>query len=171
MTRNQTSQRLGDYYENVVAPRFFDHLGWSYQASTKRENIYDKFDYVVSRDEVSRVEVKAPKKPEKLLLFEATGISGYEGWGRGKADLVLQFFSEKFAIIYNRADMLRVAIEIAGPVPQNPERYPSGVFAPIGVWQGRSGKSTRTGAPNKDCFVLLDSAQAKACGYRRIGLD
>ena len=171
MARNQASQSLGDYYENVVAPRFFEHLGWDYSNSTKRENIYDKFDYTVFADESLKVEVKAPKKPAKLLLFEGTGISGHDGWGRGKADLVLQFFSDKFAILYDRVEMLKLAVKIAGPIPHSPERYPSGSFAPAGVWQGRSGKSTRTGAPNKDCFVLLTPVQAKACGYKRIELS
>jgi hypothetical protein len=162
-----------------VAPRFFEYLGWKYEKSTKYENIYDKFDYRVwDQGRLLRVEVKAPKKPAGLLLFEGTGISGYEGWGRGKADLVFQFFAKDkdegkdegkaWALMYDRAKMLEVATNIAGPIPQSPDRYPSRSFAPVGVWQGRSGKSTRTGKPNKDCFVLLNATQARTCGYKKI---
>ena len=160
--RIRSSQALGDIYEFEQAPKLFDQLGWGYTPATEQENKFAKFDYRVQVPGKSEqlFEIKGPKRPKGLVLFEVIGISGYPGWGQGKAHYVMQFVDHTVAIVYQRQKMLDLAIEIGGPIPKSPERHPPGKFADPGVWQGRVGKS-RNGLPQQDCFILLTPAQVK----------
>jgi hypothetical protein len=169
--RIDTSQRLGDIYELERAPQLFDQLGWDYQPSTTNENRFSKFDYRVTPPGKPqfRLEVKGPKKPHGLVLFEAVGITGHDGWGLGAADYVLQFLEDTVAIAYKRKDMLARAIELGGEIPKSPVRLPAGQFANPGVWQGRSGKNRR-GLPQQDCFILLTPEHVKGL-YRKLKVE
>lgn len=162
LERIRSSQKFGDIYELEQAPKLFDQLGWSYKPATDNENKFSKFDYRVQVPGKAEqlFEVKGPKKPKGLILFEAIGISGYPGWGQGKAHYLLQFVDHTVAIVYKRKEMLELALELGGPIPKSPQRYPLGEFAEPGTWQGRTGKS-RNGFPQQDCFMLLTPAQIK----------
>lgn len=162
------SQSLGDFYEHQQAPALFQQLGWRYQPSTENENRFSKFDFRVQPEGKPefRLEVKGPKRPHGLVLFEAIGITGQKGWGQGAADYVLQFLEPTVAIAYKRKDMLARAIEIGGEIPKSPVRLPAGQFANPGIWQGRTGKNRR-GLPQQDCFILLTPSQVKGM-YRKL---
>jgi hypothetical protein len=169
--RIDDSQRKGDFYELIRAPQLFKQLSWQYDPSTPNENRFSKFDYRVTPKgkPTYRMEVKGPKQPKGLVLFEAIGITGHNGWGLGAADYVLQFLEDTVAITYRRKEMLAKAIEIGGPIPKSPERLPAGKFADPGVWQGRSGTSRR-GLPQQDCFILLTTDQVKGM-YTKLTLN
>lgn len=160
--RIRSSQAFGDVYELEQAPKLFNQLHWGYTPATDNENRYAKFDYRVQVPGKTEqlFEVKGPKRPKGLILFEVIGISGYPGWGQGKAHYVLQFVDHTVAIAYKRKEMLELALKLGGPIPRSPERLPPGKFAEPGIWQGRTGKS-RNGFPQKDCFMLLTPAQIK----------
>jgi hypothetical protein len=173
LTRNGYCQNLGDYYETTVSLKLFHQLGWRYEAASSEQNWKCKFDFFISAfdGQSFKLEVKAPKKPENCLLFEATGISGYKGWGQGDADYILQWLSQDSALFYSRAKMLETCINIGGIIPKCPPRFDSGMFAPCGIWQGRSGLSTRTGNVNQDCFMLLTPSQARLANYQKLHLQ
>jgi len=170
--RNDYSQNLGDYYETTVSPKLFHQLNWRYEAASSEQNWKCKFDFLISTsdDQSFKLEVKAPKKPANCLLFEATGISGYKGWGQGDADCILQWLNQDKALLYDRAKMLEICVGIGGSIPEFPPRFGSGTFASCGTWQGRSGISTRTGKANQDCFMLLTPSQARLVNYQKFYL-
>jgi hypothetical protein len=172
-TRNGYCQNLGDYYETTVSPRLFHQIGWRHEAASPEQNWKNKFDFFISapNGQSFKLEVKAPKKPANCLLFEATGISGYKGWGRGDADYILQWLNQNSALFYSRAKMLKTCISIGGTIPVSPPRFDSGMFAPCGTWQGRSGLSTRSGKVNQDCFMLLTPSQARLANYQKLRLQ
>lgn len=172
-SRNSYSQSLGDYYEITISPKLFRQLNWKHEAATSEQNWKYKFDYFInpSSGRSFKLEVKAPKKPENFLLFEATGVAGYKGWGQGEADYILQWLNQGKALFYDRAKMLQICVNIGGVIPQTPSRFDRGIFAPCGTWQGRSGISTRTGKTNQDCFMLLTPSQAQLANYQKLYLQ
>jgi len=149
-SRLEESRALGNNYEKIIAPQFFTDLGWSYQAATDEQNWRDHFDYIATKDNRSlKVEVKAPKICKSsclssLVLLEHTGITGMPGWLQGKADVILQFMSEKSVLCYFREDALKLY-----PLTTNEIKRCHSYNAPIGEWFGRSGHNNKD-MPNQD---------------------
>ena len=170
---NGYCQSIGDYYEKRVSPKLFRQLKWQYEEASIEQNWKYKFDYSIHTlsGQSFKLEVKSPKKPENCLLFEATGVAGYKGWGMGEADYILQWLNQGIALFYNRAKMLKICINIGGSIPQTPPRFDRGIFAACGTWQGRSGISTRTDKSNQDCFMLLTPSQARLANYQKLYLQ
>lgn len=148
--RLEESRALGSNYEKNIAPQFFADLGWSCQSATGEQNWRDHFDYTATKGSRSlKVEVKAPKVCKSsclssLILLEHTGVTGMPGWLQGKADVILQFMSEKSALCYFRDHALK-----AYPLTTNEIQRCHSYNAPIGEWFGRSGQNNKN-MPNQD---------------------
>jgi hypothetical protein len=150
--RLHQSITVGELYEGNIAQDFFRDRAWEYAKSSPRDNWSNHFDYIVKKDGRSfNVEIKSPKKcrvpgtkDEGLVLLEHTGITGKPGWLQGRADFILQFFSETKVLCYHREQ----ALQAYGSVPPTVTRC-NPTNAPIQEWFGREGMS-RKGTVNQD---------------------
>jgi len=172
--RQRYCQEIGDNAELVIAPSFFEDMGWEYRNSSPNENRTKHFDYIVTRaDKEYKVEVKAPKScrnPKysnfRLVLLEHTGISGYPGWLRGEADIILQVLSNDRIIAYRRLDALHAYNPPGSEVMRCYSKK-----APLHRWFGRRGLS-RAGTPNQDIIrwehYKVFAEKANALIYRKV---